>query len=331
MSDRPQGPGWWQASDGRWYPGELHPSRLPPPGGPPPGTYPPGTYPPGTYPPGAYPPGAYPPGTYPYGTYPYGVPPYGASPPGTAPYGAIHPPPARRFAGRPLVLISALVVLGIGIIAVLIAGSTITVLRLTPLAISGAPGYTTVTGPAGLPLAEGMPWGRRCQPILFQADDTVPAQQVDLIQQAVESARALGIDVTFEDQNLGWSPSALYPPGQTSSTVEVVQIAATTGTPPVLPDGHDEHINFAWGANVAPDGRHEVLSGLDATIYLATVQGDPQATERSVRQLIAFSQGVGASTAPDSSITTGNTADAYSSRDLAAMQRMSGCAFEPTS
>ena len=26
MSDSPQGPDWWQASDGAWYPPELHPS-----------------------------------------------------------------------------------------------------------------------------------------------------------------------------------------------------------------------------------------------------------------------------------------------------------------
>ncbi len=26
MSDKPPGPGWWIASDGRWYPPELHPS-----------------------------------------------------------------------------------------------------------------------------------------------------------------------------------------------------------------------------------------------------------------------------------------------------------------
>ena len=35
MSDVSQGPGWWQASDGRWYPPEQHPNAraaLPPPG-----------------------------------------------------------------------------------------------------------------------------------------------------------------------------------------------------------------------------------------------------------------------------------------------------------
>src|ERR1700683_3506192 len=31
MSDEAQGPGWWQASDGRWYPPESHPHALLPP------------------------------------------------------------------------------------------------------------------------------------------------------------------------------------------------------------------------------------------------------------------------------------------------------------
>lgn len=81
MSETPAGPGWWQASDGRWYPPESHPSARPAPPPPPPAAptafppaagYPPGGgsppgggYPPGgSYPPGgAYPtPGAYPPG-----------------------------------------------------------------------------------------------------------------------------------------------------------------------------------------------------------------------------------------------------------------------------
>jgi hypothetical protein len=35
MSDVPQGEGWWQASDGRWYPPTQAPGPLPPP--PPPG------------------------------------------------------------------------------------------------------------------------------------------------------------------------------------------------------------------------------------------------------------------------------------------------------
>jgi hypothetical protein len=30
MSDQSQGPGWWVASDGRWYPPEQHPNYTPP-------------------------------------------------------------------------------------------------------------------------------------------------------------------------------------------------------------------------------------------------------------------------------------------------------------
>ncbi|MGI8662038.1 MAG: hypothetical protein ACR2LQ_02365 [Acidimicrobiales bacterium] len=36
MADVAQGPGWWQASDGRWYPPELHPGAPAAPPGPPP-------------------------------------------------------------------------------------------------------------------------------------------------------------------------------------------------------------------------------------------------------------------------------------------------------
>jgi Domain of unknown function (DUF4190) len=40
MSDISEGPGWWQASDGRWYGPEQHPSYAPPPPpGPVPGYY----------------------------------------------------------------------------------------------------------------------------------------------------------------------------------------------------------------------------------------------------------------------------------------------------
>ncbi|MEY2435021.1 MAG: hypothetical protein QOC92_4746, partial [Acidimicrobiaceae bacterium] len=29
MSDSTQGPGWWQAADGKWYPPEQHPDFQP--------------------------------------------------------------------------------------------------------------------------------------------------------------------------------------------------------------------------------------------------------------------------------------------------------------
>lgn len=81
MSDVWQGPGWWQASDGRWYPPEQAPGPVANPYGPSPGDPPAYGAPPSGYPPayGAPPPG-YPPGYDPV----YGAPapgPSGGEPP----------------------------------------------------------------------------------------------------------------------------------------------------------------------------------------------------------------------------------------------------------
>ena len=87
MSDTAQGPGWWLASDGKWYPPELW------------------TGPPTTRPPSAAPPG---PVRMPaYGTQPNpsaapnpGVPPYAGGPYGS--YGAQVQPGAYAPYGRPM-------------------------------------------------------------------------------------------------------------------------------------------------------------------------------------------------------------------------------------
>ncbi len=80
MSDVSRGPGWWMASDGKWYPPESHPTFQPPPPPPPP-TPPPSPPSPFSAPPSPFsaPPG---PGPYPVGSAPY---PYAASPPSLSP------------------------------------------------------------------------------------------------------------------------------------------------------------------------------------------------------------------------------------------------------
>ncbi len=100
MSDFPQGQGWWQASDGKWYPpsGQASPSADPslagaaPPSGPPAHGAPP------------------PAGAPPYGgPAPAGAPPYGPPPAGYPAYGA---PPPRKSGGRTVWIVLA-VVLGL--------------------------------------------------------------------------------------------------------------------------------------------------------------------------------------------------------------------------
>jgi hypothetical protein len=118
MSDTPQGPDWWQASDDKWYPpprpempgDETVPQPaavpgFPPPGGPP--TGPPMGPPSGGYPP-AGPPGGFPSGP-PSGGYPPGAPGAPGYPPGvpSGPYGA--PPPGQGQNRTPLFI-------GIGVV-----------------------------------------------------------------------------------------------------------------------------------------------------------------------------------------------------------------------
>lgn len=83
MSDAPQGPGWWQASDGRWYPPQPTPPPAPAPTPPPYGAVP--TPPPGT-PLGTPAPPSYGPTTAPPASY---------GPPTS-------PPPPPGFAGGPV-------------------------------------------------------------------------------------------------------------------------------------------------------------------------------------------------------------------------------------
>lgn len=108
MSDTAQGPGWWQASDGRWYPPESHPQAVASqPASPAPGSVVGGA--PGMAAPAPGSATGGPPGPLPAGgpgpgpAAPYGAPFYGP-PPGYADaawsawnaYGAYGPPPSDR-------------------------------------------------------------------------------------------------------------------------------------------------------------------------------------------------------------------------------------------
>lgn len=86
MSDTSQGPGWWQASDGRWYPPTARPGTPTPPVAPPSPTTGPAAY----GPPGYGPPAYAPPAGYGYG--------YALAPPGS------HLPSVNGYAIASLVL-----------------------------------------------------------------------------------------------------------------------------------------------------------------------------------------------------------------------------------
>lgn len=109
MSDTPQGPGWWLASDGRYYPPEQHPSASQP-GPTPPAVVAPTTPPPG---PGVPPPG---PGLPPSSPVPPGGPLPGPGPvgPGYAPGYATGPAVKKKGNTGCVVAIIVVLVLFVG-------------------------------------------------------------------------------------------------------------------------------------------------------------------------------------------------------------------------
>lgn len=326
MADVSQGPGWWVASDGKWYPPELHPSRMPPPQWGAPQAVASATRTNGLA----------------VASLVLSLTVFLIGPILSIIFGVIARRQIRESnggqSGDGLALAGLIIgtvelaisIVMIVLVVVLVANGSFSELGKHDLAIGGAHGYMTTTGESGRPLAEGSPWGRQCQPIVFQVNSSMPAQQYELIKQAIDGARALGADVTIENQNLIWYPSLLYPAGQTNGTVQLVPIFPSSGTPPTLPDGHAERIEFGWDTKASPNGDYDILTDLQATLYLKAVRGDPQATQRSIRQLVAFSQGVADSSAPGSSIPSGNVEERYSRQDVTAMEQMSGCTYQPT-
>jgi hypothetical protein len=192
------------------------------------------------------------------------------------------------------------------------------------LQIAGAPGYTTFAGPTGQPMVEGKPWGVVCEPIVFQAGAGVPAAIYTQFQQVVLVARAAGVDVTLATRQDRWYPTALYPSGLTNGDVQFVSVFSSTATPPLLGFDEPEHIAFSWNAKPTADKTHEIVTYLQAELYLKVLTS-PAIVRRSVRQLIAFSQGVAGSSDAESGIVDGSTTDGFTDRDYVAMMVMSGC------
>jgi hypothetical protein len=321
VTESSQGPGWWLASDGKWYPPESR--YLSPP------------YP-GSYPPQRT-------NGLAIASLILSLTVFLVGPILAIIFGLKSRRQIRDSAGFESGegLATAGIVIGIvqlvlslvlvSVFGVLIGTGFFARIRNQSTDIAGAPGYWTTTGPVGLPFEEGRPWGVPCQPIVFDIDDTMPAPQVILIEHAIQNARALGLDVTYAYPDNVWYPSTLYPPGQTNTSVQTVDITPSQQWPTPIDDfGSHEHIDFGWDAAVASGGRHEELTYLTSSLFIRSVTGNPESTERAVRELIAFSVGVAGSSAAGSTISSGNTATAFSRGDLNAMRLMSGCRFEAT-
>jgi hypothetical protein len=227
-------------------------------------------------------------------------------------------PTRRRL--RVLALAYALPLLFVG------GGIVFLVAGRDSFAIPGAPGYTTFSGPHGYVLPFGRPWGQPCQPIRLVANSDVPGWIYSQIATVVSQAREDGIDVTLETRQFYWTPSSLYyRDGQSAATSVRVAIFADDGAAPTLSNGQPGHIERGWDAKIDSDGHNEDLTSVQGTLWLQELAGQPELVRRSIRQLIAMTQGIAATSHQVSGISDATTTDRFTSADLAAMLRMSGC------
>lgn len=191
--------------------------------------------------------------------------------------------------------------------------------QLSGLSIPGEPGYFAVDGHHGH-VAFGRPWGEACRPIRFAVNRTVPDWVYTQIATVVAQARAQGIDVAIESRGLQWKHGALYyRSGQSAATSVQVNIVATTAKAK-LP------MELSWKTKLDGDKHSADLTSVGASFSLKQLDGRAATVRRSIRQLIAWTQGIFETTDPISGITLRSFTDSFTPSDVSAMLAMSGCA-----
>lgn len=85
-----------------------------------------------------------------------------------------------------------------------------------------------------------------------------------------------------------------------------------------------------WDARLDRDKRNEDLTDVQGDLWNRVLVGHPELVRRSIRQLIAMTQGISATRLSVSGISDLTTTDRFTQQDVAAMMRMSGCAKAAT-
>jgi hypothetical protein len=191
--------------------------------------------------------------------------------------------------------------------------------QLSPFAIPSEPGYFAVAGRQGNAVAFGRPWGVACQPIRFAVGRSVPGWIYTQIAAVVAQARRQRIDVVLESPGGAWKHSSLYyRSGQGAATSKQVTIVAGAGK--------QQAMALSTGSKADRDGHNDDLASITATFHMQVVGSSSATVRRSIRQLIAWTQGVSETTDPVSGITQRSFTDGFTGSDLSALLAMSGCA-----
>lgn len=196
--------------------------------------------------------------------------------------------------------------------------------ELAGFTIPGEPGYIAVPGQQGQAVPFGRPWGVACQPIRFAVAKSVPGWAYTQIATVVEQARKQGIDVVLESRSGKWQHNELYyRSGQSAATSKQVKIVAAAGMPSTTKN--QQAMQLSTDSKPDRDGTNDDLSAVTAAFHLQVVKGSAATVRRSIRQLIAWTQGISETTNPVSGITQRSFTDGFTTADLSAMRAMSGC------
>jgi hypothetical protein len=138
--------------------------------------------------------------------------------------------------------------------------------------------------------------------------------------------------VTLEDRSFDWKPESLYyPPGATSASALRVGIFVNNGSPNLLSNGQPAHVILGYDASPDADGKHDDMVGPQGTLQMESLAGDVVGQRRAVREVVALTQGVAGSSRSDTGFGSASTQDSFSTADIAAMKKMSGCGAAPAS
>jgi hypothetical protein len=146
------------------------------------------------------------------------------------------------------------------------------------------------------------------------------------VLQVIAAARKQGIDVMASAGGRPLTSGLFYRAGQSARTTAKVPILAATGSPPTLADGQAQRIAIASTMRADHSGHGDDLTGVTGTLQLRALDGQPEAVRHAIRQLIAWTQGVGRTGNAVSGIAGATTTDRFTDADITAMLKMSGCA-----
>jgi hypothetical protein len=186
-------------------------------------------------------------------------------------------------------------------------------------------GYHTYAGADHRSLIPGRPWGHACTPVVIELDPQTPATIREEAAAVVAEARAGGANLVLANENQSYDPARL----RVSKKGGVVGVPISVQAHGVSnPGGRPLGFLASWHTKHDLDGRHDVLTHLEATLYTDALADDPVATRKALRVIVARTAGVdaGAST-PGTGLAARleQSTDAFSPADLHAVRVLSGC------